>query len=366
MKFTERGEIRVSAALTNADEVSFSVSDTGIGIDPENLGLIFEDFAQVDHPIQKYVKGTGLGLPLSKKLATLLGGSVSVESKPGIGSVFTLRVPLRYREPGQEPAIIPKFEWVRDPTSTPVLIIEDSPEMMMMYKSYLKGTGFQVLPASTTREGEEALERIQPGAIILDIVLRSEETWAFAARLKQDHRTKGIPIIVASTIEDQAKGFHLGVDRYLIKPFERFDLITELRAVTGQQPGGRVLIIDDQERDRYVLKQELRNQPLLIMEAANGMEGFNKACNYKPNLIFLDLGMPDLSGFEVLRKLKAEPQLAAIPVVIVTSQILTDSERNELRKYAMAIVSKENLEHTDFADVLQRATNEGLLPASAH
>jgi CheY-like chemotaxis protein len=223
-----------------------------------------------------------------------------------------------------------------------------------------------VLPASTTREGEEILDRIQPGLIILDIVLRSEETWAFAAKLKQDSRTKGIPVIVVSTIEDQAKGFHLGVDRYLIKPIDRFELITELRAVTGQQPGGRVLIIDDEERDRYVLKQKLRHLPLLIVEAATGMEGFRKACNYKPNLIFLDIGMPDLSGFEVLENLKAEPHLAAIPVVIVTSQVLTDSERNELAKNAIAIVSKENLEHTDFADVLQRATNEGLLPASAH
>jgi DNA-binding response OmpR family regulator len=117
-----------------------------------------------------------------------------------------------------------------DLTSLPVLVVEESPEIMMIYKSYVKGSGFQLLPASTTREAEDSLDRVRPAAIVLDIVLRSEDTWAFVAKLKQDERTRNIPILIASTIDDQSKGFHLGVDRYLLKPIERAELIKELKS----------------------------------------------------------------------------------------------------------------------------------------
>jgi len=363
LKFTERGEIRVSASLDRDGDVCFTVADTGIGIAPKDLDLIFQDFGQVDHPIQKRVRGTGLGLPLSKKLAALLGGRVMVESELGTGSKFTLQIPLRYRE-DQEIVAAP-LEYVPDPASLPVLVVEDSPEMMIMYNSYLKGSGFQVLPAGTTREAEDVLERVRPDAIIMDIVLRSEDTWAFVAKLKQDPRTRNIPIVVVSTIDDEAKGFHLGVDRYVLKPIERSDLIRELRSLTGQPPMAQVLIIDDEERDRYLLRQKLRNLPLLMIEAAGGTEGIRAACKHRPDVIFLDLGMADLSGFEVLERLKKEPTTAEIPVVVVTSRVLTGPEREEIMQRAVEIVGKGNLEQTDFDEVLRRATKERIPPVIA-
>jgi signal transduction histidine kinase/CheY-like chemotaxis protein len=364
LKFTERGEIRVSASLAGDDEVRFSVSDTGIGIAPENLDLIFQDFAQIEHPIQKRVKGTGLGLPLSKKLATLLGGRVEVKSQAGMGSEFALQIPLRFREDAQEPAGT-LVDWIRDPDSTAVLVVEDSAEMMMMYKSYLKGSGFQVLPARTTREAEEVLGQIRPSAIVLDVVLRSEDTWAFMARLKQDESTKDIPLLVASSIEDQAKGFHLGADRYLIKPIERPDLIKELTALTGEQPMPRVLIIDDEERDRYLIKQKLRDMSLIIVEAENGPEGIRMAHKNKPDVIFLDMRMPDMTGFEVVERLKKDAGLAEIPVILVTSHILTEAERGAMAQKVLTIVGKGNLEQTDFAELLRRAQNERKLTLGA-
>ena len=131
----------------------------------------------------------------------------------------------------------------------------------------------------------------------MDIVLRSEDTWAFVAKLKQDTRTRNIPIVVVSTIDDEAKGFHLGVDRYLLKPIEPSELIRELRSLTGQPPMAQVLIIDDEERDRYMLRQKLRNLPLLVMEAASGTEGIRAACKHRPDVIFLDLGMAGSERF---------------------------------------------------------------------
>jgi hypothetical protein len=150
LKFTEKGEIRVGAELVGEDEVRFLVSDTGIGIAPQDIDLIFKDFVQIEHPLQRRVKGTGLGLPLSNKLAVFLGGSVGVKSKVGEGSTFSLRLPRRYSDPaGHEPEAV--VELVPNPDEIPVLFVEDSQEMIMVYRSFLKDSGFQLLPESRNR-----------------------------------------------------------------------------------------------------------------------------------------------------------------------------------------------------------------------
>ncbi|HEY1760593.1 MAG TPA: ATP-binding protein [Bryobacteraceae bacterium] len=356
LKFTERGEVRVSAVMTTPDEVSFSVADTGIGIAPSDQAAIFQDFVQIDSPIQRRVKGTGLGLPLSKKLATLLGGDVSVQSQVGEGSTFTLRLPLRFRE-GVEERVAAPAEWIPEPSRIPVLVVEDRPEIVAVYQSFLKDTEFQLAAAGTTREAEEMVERIRPQVILLDIVLRSEETWSFLARLKTEALTKAIRVVVATTIEDQAKAYHLGADRYLVKPIERVDLLKELRSVTEGAFAIRVLIIDDEERDRYILKQKLKNSPVSISEAFNGTEGIRLARRTQPDIIFLDLTMPDMSGFQTLAELKTEPVTASIPVVVVTSRILTGGERMELMQNAAAIIGKDALDRTDAAELLRHAAN---------
>ena len=351
LKFTERGEVRVSAAVEN-EEVTFSVSDTGIGVAPEHLELIFQDFVQLDSPIQRRVKGTGLGLPLSKKLAELLGGGVSVVSTLGEGSTFSLRIPIRYHGAEASEVAIP-LTWVPDPNSLPVLFVEDSPEMLLAYKNYLRGSGFQAVAARTTREAEEILEQIQPRAIVLDIVLRGEHSWEFLARVKSSRATGEIPVLVLSSIEDQAKGYHLGAAGYLTKPVDRAQLVSELARIIEERPLTPVLIIDDSEVDRYVLKQHLRNTSVVITEATTGLEGLEKARELKPELIFLDLVMPDQSGAEVLDAIKSETALKHIPVVISTSRVLLSAERDRLLEKAAAVLSKETLAETDFGALLR-------------
>lgn len=361
LKFTERGEVRVSACLADSGRVRFSVSDTGIGIAPEDQARIFQDFVQVDNPIQKRVKGTGLGLPLSRKLATLLQGEICVESQPGIGSTFTLELPARYEEEpfALTPAALGLAE--TDSARLPVLVLEDEIEMMMMYRSYLKNSAYHLLPASTLREAREALERYSPRAVILDVRLRSEDSWKLLAELKQDSRTRQIPVLIVSTVEDQAKASHLGADAYLMKPLERAALLDKLAELTEAKS---ILIIDDDERDRYLLRQQFRESAIVIREASDGAEGIREAAKARPNAIILDLTMPGMSGFEVLEALQSGPGTKDIPVVICTSRILTEQERVQLEAKTAAILSKEGYGQGQVAAAIRRALRPRDLPAA--
>jgi len=236
--FSDEGKISqiLRNFISNALKFTGEGSDPGIGDDgvargdsvlrvryrdrdcAGESGIDFREFTQLDHPLQRRFKGTGLGLSLSKKLATLLGGERIGRKPGGSGGRYSIcRCPLRHKEPTQEKAA-EVAEWVRDPASLPVLVLEDGAEMMMAYQSYLKGSGFQVLPATTIRAAEDILHRERPAAIIADILLRGEDSWAFLARLKQDEETRSIPLIIASTVADHGKGYHLGADRYLLKP----------------------------------------------------------------------------------------------------------------------------------------------------
>ena len=227
-----------------------------------------------------------------------------MESQLGSGSTFTVQVPMRYEQSVElslksESAIVAAQA---DTASLPVLVLEDKAEMMMMYRSYLKNSGYQLIPASTIREAQEVLERIRPSVIVLDLVLRSEDSWKVSAEIKHEARTRDIPVMIASTIEDQAKAFHLGADEYLLKPVERKALLERLQALTAAAQPTRILIIDDEERDRYLLKQQFRESRVLIQEASSGAEGIREAATGRPHAIILDLSMPGTEpGLQRLR-----------------------------------------------------------------
>jgi CheY-like chemotaxis protein len=222
------------------------------------------------------------------------------------------------------------------------------------------------LHASTTREAEQILDQLRPAAIVLDVVLRSEDTWTFLAGRAEDARTRGVPILVVSTIEDQGKAYHLGASGYLVKPIERMDLITRLRMATGQSPLNRVLIIDDDERDRYLFKHQLRDSSFVVLEASGGREGIRKASEEKPQLIVLDINMPDMTGFEVVERLKSGALTRDIPVVICTSRVLTSTERTQLTGKTVTIIGKQGRDKNGVAEELRRIINGTWMATTIH
>jgi CheY-like chemotaxis protein len=287
-------------------------------------------------------------------LATLLGGSISVKSELGLGSTFAVEIPSYYyvESPTTREVVIEPGQF--DPNRLPVLIVEDEVETQLIYEKFLKDSSFQPISAHTLRQARQVMQQIQPRVIILDIALVGEETWTWLAKLKDDEANRHIPILMVTKVEDQRKALALGVDAYYLKPIERQELLDQLTLLTSLKPKPGVLVIDDEERFRYLLKKLLAETGYLIHEAMDGAEGIYQACQEHPQLIFLDLIMPGKSGFEVLAQLKADPVTRTIPVVIVTSKLLTEEEQQHLQAHAQAILSKETLSSETVLDTVRQ------------
>lgn len=350
LKYTEKGEVRVSVRMEGDSHVIFSVADTGIGIALADQARIFEEFTQVEGPHQAGKRGTGLGLPLSKRLAELLGGTLSVDSEVGIGSTFTLRVPTTYRG-AAEVAFVPDVTAEIDPTRRPVLVVEDNRETLFVYEKLFKGTGFQPIPARSLKQAREAMDRFRPVAVILDILLNHENTWPFLADLKGRASTRDIPVYVVTVVENRHKALAMGADDFHTKPIDRQWLLEKLTKLTDRHAPDELLVVDDDEVSRYVLTGFLGDTRFRVVEAASGREGLRLAAERKPAVIFLDLMMPDMTGFDVLEKLKTEPLTRDIPVIIHTAKILSEEEHSRLLPLSIAIIPKS---HTDRPASLKR------------
>jgi signal transduction histidine kinase/CheY-like chemotaxis protein len=339
LKYTERGEIRVTAALSkDQDRVAFSVSDTGIGIPLEHQERIFEEFVQVEGPIQAKTKGTGLGLPLCRRLAKLLGGSVGLISAPGVGSEFSLTIPVRYSAAPDEP-YVPPDEVLEDPARIPVLVVEDEPDTFAYYEKIARGTPYVLVSARTLRQATELLTRVRPAAIMLDIVLGGETTWRWLGELKSTAEHASLPVIVVSNVDDPQKGFALGADAYLRKPVGRTALIETLNKLTRP----RILVIDDDPAARYTVRKLCEHLPYQLLEAADAREGLRVASTMQPHAIVLDLNLPDRRGEEVLHELSTLPATSDIRIVVLTSQDLSQAARALLMREAEDALSKRDL-----------------------
>jgi signal transduction histidine kinase/CheY-like chemotaxis protein len=339
IKFTEKGEIRMWAETDRAaDTVTFRVRDSGIGIADEDIDVVWQEFTQISHPMQARQKGTGLGLPLSKKLAELLRGSVAVESSPGQGSEFSLTVPrvypLRYEMTESEAS------WNLAPDRVPVLSIEDNAADAFAFERALAGSRYQMIAARSLAEASRALERFSPAAILLDIVLIGEDGWRFLIEIKQRKLTQDIPVIVASMTQEERKATSLGADDFLAKPVEPETLLRALDRATGEHSVTRVLVVDDEEVFRYLVRQLLPRGAFELIEAATCQEGLLRARERRPDVVLLDLNLPTMDGFQLLDRLTES--IGSMPIIVITSMVLDDDRRFRLRA-AARILSKSAL-----------------------
>jgi len=339
LKFTETGSVTVYAANEHGDLV-IRVIDTGIGIPNDQFEHIFEEFGQIESPLQAKTKGTGLGLALSRRLAEMLGGTLEVASTVGAGSTFTLRIPRVHPEVSEYQRLQTREI---DPARAPLLVVEDDRKTIFIYEKYLAMAGFQVVPARSIEDAERIMAKTRPAAVVLDVMLDGETSWNFLARLKKDPQTHDIPVLVVTVTAKEERARALGADEFWIKPVDQARLLRKLGSLNTNGTRGKVLVIDDDERARYLMRKHLEGGSYQLFEAASGPEGVVMAQTHRPHVILLDFLLREMNAFDVLDELKGDARTRNIPVIIITSHALEPEERQRLEADTEVILSKQSL-----------------------
>ncbi|MFH1008946.1 MAG: response regulator [Candidatus Latescibacterota bacterium] len=355
VKFTEAGEIVLSCRPTGGGEsVMFGVRDTGLGIKEENLDRIFEEFTQIEGTMKEKPIGTGLGLAISRKMVEMMGGSIGVESRYGQGSLFQFAVPTGHpAEPTRCPQ--PKPETL-DFTRKLILTVDDDMGAQEILKTYLKTEGYEVIQACNGIEALQLARKYRPFAITLDIFMPGKDGWDVLGGLKRDPQTEPIPIICISIADNRDIGLSLGAMEFLVKPVEREQLIAELRRAERRAQIRDILIVDDDPQAVALLVQYLGEfTEHTVRTAYDGREGLTMAEQHPPDLIFLDLMMPGVDGFEVIERLKTSENTRDIPIIVVSGKNLTEEETGYLNSRIQGILEKGKFTMDDLLRNVKRA-----------
>jgi signal transduction histidine kinase/CheY-like chemotaxis protein len=343
-KFTNQGLITLSAsrlAKSNADWLVFRVSDTGIGMTPEQLGKLFRAFAQADDSISRRFGGAGLGLALTKRFCQMMGGDVSVTSEPGKGSAFTIELPTVV--PKQAGTItVAAAAPIAAPAASSgcILVIDDDPAVHQLLANALGPAGYTLKFATSGAEGLRLAKELRPIVITLDVIMPEMDGWVVLARLKDDPDLAAIPIIMLTVRADQDFGFAMGVADYLQKPIDRERLVSVLRRYYRLQPAKEVLVVEDDPQMREMLCRMLEDKDWTVTQAENGLTALESITHCQPSLIVLDLKMPVMDGFEMVAELNKHDDWRKIPVVVVSGKELTPEDRQRLQGHVQKILQK--------------------------
>jgi CheY-like chemotaxis protein/HAMP domain-containing protein len=379
-KFTAEGGVRLGISVAvggwSADHpvltqvagvVAFEVADTGIGIPLEKQKLIFEAFQQADASTSRKYGGTGLGLAISRELSNLLGGEIQLRSTPGVGSSFTLYLPLHYVGPTMavraptgvpSPSMQPSglhasnvertFEQIPDdrlhirPGDPILLIVEDDPQYARTLIDLARDKGFKALIALRGDAALDLAKQYQPTAVSLDVFLPDMLGWNVLSELKQNPLTRHIPVQMITLDEDRQHGLARGAFSFVIKPTTREGISDALGKIKdfAQPRRRRLLVIEDNQAERLSIEALLGHDDIEIVSAATGNEALCTLRQHPCDCVVLDLRLPDMTGFEVLDEMRRDPALTDVPVVVFTGKELSEDEDAQLHTMARSIVVK--------------------------
>ena len=351
-KFTEDGEITIKVEKKknkSGDLISISVSDTGIGMTKQQMNRLFNSFVQADSSTTRKYGGTGLGLTISKQLAIMMGGDVSVKSEMNKGTTFTATFLADYLGASEDvknkkltqSSLIKNVVSIENQNAKTILIIDDDPTVSELIKRQLTKDAYNVVIANNGKEGIELARKIKPNLITLDILMPEMDGWSVLRTLKADPEVSKIPVVMASILDEKNKGFSLGAADFVSKPIEKDRLINSIQTLIGKSENLKICIIEDDENLRFTVKEILEKQGNLIIEASNGEEALTKLNKEKdlPDIILLDLMMPVMNGFEFLSQIK-DTNVKSVPILVLTGADLDDNDKSFLKNETEKVIHK--------------------------
>jgi signal transduction histidine kinase/DNA-binding response OmpR family regulator len=346
-KFTERGTITLRVERESANGsgwVSFSVSDTGIGMTPEQTSKLFQAFTQADTSTTRKYGGTGLGLAISQKFCHLMGGEITIESALGQGSTFKVKLPAIVAESKAD--VLPRSEetastiaQVSEGAPT-VLVIDDDPTVHDLVQRFLTKEGLNMIAARSGEEGIRLAKELHPAVITLDVLMPSMDGWAVLTELKADPALSEIPVIMLTIMDEKQMGYALGAADYLTKPINWDRLVAILQRYDCARPPCPLLVVEDDPVMRDMLRRRLEKEDWTVIEAENGRVALERMTERRPELILLDLMMPEMDGFQFLDEIRKHKDWHAIPVIVVTAKELSAQDRQRLNGSVEKILQK--------------------------
>jgi signal transduction histidine kinase/DNA-binding response OmpR family regulator len=353
-KFTKNGVIALSARREPGWMV-FEVSDTGIGMAAEQQAKLFEAFVQADASTTRAYGGTGLGLAISRSFCRQLGGDIMLASERGKGTTFTVRLPTATAAQGDEVRAEAGNRRVAMQEGRPsVLVVDDDPASRDLLRACLQRGGYAV---TTTSGGEEALaiaRASRPDAVTLDVLMPKMDGWAVLTAMKQDPALAGIPVIMVTITDHRDIGISLGAADFLVKPIERGQLLRALEKHCAANALPNVLIVDDDASARQLMRGVLEKNGCVVTEAENGLAALDRLDRTRPDIVLLDLVMPEMDGFEFITRVRADARYRAIPIVVVTAKTLTGDERTRLGTHMQALIPKGDADGATLLNAIDR------------
>jgi signal transduction histidine kinase/CheY-like chemotaxis protein len=363
-KFTEHGSVTVDVARVMSkgiEQITMAVSDTGIGMSSEQMGRLFQEFVQADPSTTRKYGGTGLGLAISRRFCQMMGGEITVESQLGKGSTFTIRLPARIE--AIQPAPMIRRVRPKQPSMTPVkgsliLVIDDDQTVCEVMARYLEREGFVVRTATGGREGLELAHQLHPAAITLDINMPDLDGWTVLAAIKGDPQLADIPVVLVTIEDNRSRGYSLGATEYMTKPIDRERLISLLQNISSPI-ARKVLLVDDDEIMRESVRRVLEQEKWEVAGASNGRLALEHLAESCPDVIVLDLLMPEMDGFEFLVEMRQRPEWRDIPVLVLTAKDLSVEDQKQLNGYVEQVMRKNA---SDLGELLRELAR--MLPRS--
>ena len=351
-KFTAKGTITLAARRDRddaGDRIVMSVADTGIGIPPDKLEHIFDEFSQADQTTTRNFGGTGLGLAISRRFCRMMGGDITVWSRPGEGAVFTMTLPATVdalevakaaaSDSGSEDGDGPVPSTV---VAGAVLVIDDDPDARDLLRRTLEADGHEVVTAASARDGLELARAATPAVVTLDVSMPDMDGWTVLRLLKSDPALRHVPVVMVSMLHEKGLGIALGAAEYLSKPVDRKKLQELVARLSESETRGHVLVVEDDAAERELVRRALQQQGRTVVEAENGAVGMERVTEETPQVVILDLMMPVMDGFEFLRRLRASPAGRPVPVIVLTARELSADEADLLTKEASAVLLKDS------------------------